>query len=112
MAAIFLSGPTIFQAFVKGIGESFGRISLFHGLAPGIFQVFRILWIQTVFGFGWRFITLVFRIPDHRVFVGYKDLLVGFHGMSDKRFSGLRISIGLSRVWILRFFRIFWIYGV
>ena len=49
------------------------------------------------FGFGWRFFTLVFRIPDHRVFVGYKDLLVGFHGMSDKCSSGLRISIGLSR---------------
>jgi hypothetical protein len=56
------------------------------------------LWIQNCFSVSdGGFCTTVFRIPDHRVFVGYKDLLVGFHGMSDKRFSGLRISIGLSR---------------
>jgi len=78
--------------------ESFGRISLFPGFCPWhLLGFFGYLDSKLFFGFGWRFFTLVFRIPDHRVFVGYKDLLVGFHGMSDKRFSGLRISIGLSR---------------
>jgi len=82
----------------KGIWmESFGRISLFPGLPLASSRFFRYLDSKLFFGFGWRFFTLVFRIPDHRVFVGYKDLLAGFHGMSDKRSSGLWISTGLSR---------------
>ena len=71
--------------------------TFFPGLPLASSRFFRYLDSKLFFGFGWRFFTLVFRIPDHRVFVGYKDLLAGFHGMSDKRSSGLWISTGLSR---------------
>jgi hypothetical protein len=92
--------------------ESFGRISLFSRVCPWHLLGFSdTLDSKLFFGFGWRFFRLVFRIPDYMVFVGYRDLLAGFHGMSDKRFSGLWISIGSSRFGFSGF-QDLWIYGV
>ena len=56
VAAIFLSGPTIFQAS-KGMMESFGRISLFPGFCPWhLLGFFGYLDSKLFFGFGWRFL--------------------------------------------------------
>ena len=92
--------------------ESFGRISLFSRACPWHLLGFSDTWIQSCFSVSdGGFFTLVFRIPDHRVFVGYRDLLAGFHGMSDKRSSGLWISTGLSRFGFSGS-QDLWIYGV
>jgi hypothetical protein len=46
----------------KGMMESFGRISLFPGFAPGIFQIFQVIGFKTAFSS---------RIQVFLVFVGY-----------------------------------------
>jgi hypothetical protein len=80
VAAIFLSGPTIFQA-LKGIdGIIWTDFTFFPGLSLASSRFFRDLDSKLFFGFGWRFITPVFWIPDQD-FRWIKGFLAGFHGM-------------------------------
>ena len=81
MAAIFLSGPTIFQACSGNMEESFGRISLFPGLPLAVSWFFE-GWIQDIkcFSFQTEVLHNFFRMfgsglsSDRMLVLGFRDV--------------------------------------